>query len=74
MGLYLGGLIIGRICASEIWGGGLFSGGLIIGILWHLFRSAGNSTVSKLIDEFLHGSVLFWHSLLQRNKYVAITQ
>ena len=28
MGLYLGGLIIGRIFASEIWGG-LFSGGLI---------------------------------------------
>ena len=29
MGLYSGGLTIGRICASEIWGG-LFSGGLII--------------------------------------------
>ena len=27
MGLYSGGLIIGRIFASEIWGG-LFSGGL----------------------------------------------
>ena len=26
MGLYLGGLIIGRICASEIWGA--FSGAL----------------------------------------------
>ena len=41
MGLYSGGLIIGRIFASEIWGAyfreGLFSGGggggLIIGIL-----------------------------------------
>ena len=37
MGLYLGGLIIGRIFASEIWGAyfreGLFLGGLIIGIL-----------------------------------------
>ena len=34
MGLYTGGLIIGRIFASEIffffWGGGLFSGGLIL--------------------------------------------
>ena len=31
MGLHSGGLIIGRIFASEIWagGGGLFSGGLI---------------------------------------------
>ena len=26
MGLYSGGLIIGRIFASEIWGGGLFIG------------------------------------------------
>ena len=37
MGLYSGGLIIGRIFASEIWGAyfreGLFFGGLIIGIL-----------------------------------------
>ena len=37
MGLYSGGLIIGRIFASEIWGAyfreGLFLGGLIIGIL-----------------------------------------
>ena len=37
MGLYLGGLIIGRIFASEIWGAyfreALFFGGLIIGIL-----------------------------------------
>ena len=44
MGLYLGGLIIGRIFASEIWGAyfreGLFfffrgggGGGLVIGIL-----------------------------------------
>ena len=35
MGLYSGGLIIGRIFASEIWGAyfreGLFLGGLIIG-------------------------------------------
>ena len=41
MGLHSGGLIIGRIFASEIfffflfffffWGGGLFSGGLIFG-------------------------------------------
>ena len=45
MGLYLGGLIIGRIFASEIWGAyfreGLFwrgGGGLIIGILWYLFK------------------------------------
>ena len=30
MGLYAGGLIIGRIFMSEI-GGGLFSGGLIFG-------------------------------------------
>ena len=32
MGLYSGGLVIGRIFASEIWGGGgrLFSGGLIV--------------------------------------------
>ena len=29
MGLYLGGLIIGRIFASEIWGASVFSGGLI---------------------------------------------
>ena len=37
MGLYSGGLTIGRICVSEIWGAyfreGLFLGGLIIGIL-----------------------------------------
>ena len=38
MGLYSGGLIIGRICASEIWGAYLFiyfffGGGVIIGIL-----------------------------------------
>ena len=37
MGLYSGGLIIGKIFASEIWGAyfreGLFLGGLIIGIL-----------------------------------------
>ena len=37
MGLYSGGLIIGRIFASEIWGAyfreGLFLEGLIIGIL-----------------------------------------
>ena len=37
MGLYSGGLIIGRIFASEILGGlfreGLFLGGLIMGIL-----------------------------------------
>ena len=34
MGLYSGGLIIGKVFASEIWGGGgggLFSGGLIFG-------------------------------------------
>ena len=30
MGLYLGGLIVGRIFAFEIWGGGLFSVGLIL--------------------------------------------
>ena len=41
MGLYSGGLIIGRIFASEIWGAyfreGLFwGGGLIIGILQYL--------------------------------------
>ena len=45
MGLYLGGLIIGRIFAFEIWGGGayfreglfFFGGGeLIIGILWYV--------------------------------------
>ena len=44
MGLYLGGLIIGRIFASEIWGAyfqeGLFfrggGGGPIIGILWYV--------------------------------------
>ena len=34
MGLYLGGLIIGRIFASEIWGGGVFSGGFILFILF----------------------------------------
>ena len=33
MGLYLVGLIIGRLCASEIWGG-LILGGLI---LFYLF-------------------------------------
>ena len=37
MGLYTGGLIIGRILASEIWGAyfreGLLMAGLIIGIL-----------------------------------------
>ena len=41
MGLYAGGLIIGRIFASEIWGGGgaLIFGGLIIGILrYFVFR------------------------------------
>ena len=36
MGLYTGGLIIGRIFESEIWGAhfrkGLFLGGIIIGI------------------------------------------
>ena len=31
MGLYSGGLIIGRIFVSEIWGGGVFSGGLLWG-------------------------------------------
>ena len=42
MGLYTGGLIIGRIFASEIWGAyfreGLYlgGGGLIIGILRYL--------------------------------------
>ena len=40
MGLYLGGLIVGRIFASEIWGAysreGLFLGGLIIGILLYV--------------------------------------
>ena len=40
MRVYSGGLIIGRIFASEIWGayqwgGGLFLEGLIIGILWY---------------------------------------
>ena len=36
MGLYSGGLIIGRIFASDIWGGmwGLFSGG-------HIFFEGG---------------------------------
>ena len=40
MGLYSGGLIIGMIFASEIWGAyfreGLFLGGLIFGILWYV--------------------------------------
>ena len=39
MGLYLGGLIIGRIFASEIWGlifGRLIFGGPIIGILRYI--------------------------------------
>ena len=40
MGLYTGGLIIGRILASEIWGAyfreDLFLAGLIIGILRYL--------------------------------------
>ena len=40
MGLYLGGLIIGRIFVSEIWGAyfleGLFLGGLIIRILQYI--------------------------------------
>ena len=45
MGLhvYSGGLIIGRIFASEICGAyfreGLFLGGLIIGILWYLHNN-----------------------------------
>ena len=31
MGLHSGGLIVGRIFASEIWGALIFSGGLIFG-------------------------------------------
>ena len=42
MGLHSGGLIIGRIFASEIWGAyfreGLFLEGLIIGILRYYSR------------------------------------
>ena len=45
MGLYLRGLIIGRIFASEIWGAyfqeALFLGELIIGILRHFGRKNG---------------------------------
>ena len=43
MGLYSGGLIIGRIFESEIWGAyfrkGLFFGGLIIGMLRYLIMT-----------------------------------
>ena len=53
MGLYLGGLIIGRIFASEIWGAyfreGLYLGGLIIGILrYYNFRCSVGSISSML--------------------------
>ena len=37
MGLYSGGLIIGRIFASEIGGGGVFSGGLIGSLQYLIF-------------------------------------
>ena len=46
MGLYSGGLIIGRIFASEIWGA-YFSGGLIFlgggSLLWEFY---GNLCIS----------------------------
>ena len=48
MGLYSGGLIIGMIFASGIWGAyfrdGLFLGGLIIGILRYLNVLSINET------------------------------
>ena len=54
MGLYSGGLIIGRIFVSVIWGAyfweGLFFGGLIIGILWHIILACCGHT--KLVEHF----------------------
>ena len=66
MGLYSGGLIIGRIFASEIWGlffwgggGGEGGGGgvLIIGMIfaseiWGLFFGGGGEKVECLLSEF----------------------
>ena len=52
MGLYSGGLIIGRILASEILGAyfweGLFPEGLIIRILWYLALQRHTPTGGKL--------------------------
>ena len=53
MGLYLGGLIIGRIFVSEIWGGGYFPEGLIFFFFWggggwcSLSEFNGSSVVAK---------------------------
>ena len=52
MGLYLGGLIIRRIVASEIWGAyfqeGLFLGRLIIGILRYSSKIRNQESVQRL--------------------------
>ena len=47
MGLYLGGLIIGRICASDIWGAYFQEGLFLGGYYW-------NFTVS--VDRKLNGN------------------
>ena len=48
MGLNSGGLIIERICASEIWGGGLFSGGLTLFFFFLEGGGGGGLTIGIL--------------------------
>ena len=64
MGLYLGGLIIGRIFASEIWGayfreGVFWGGGIIIGILQYDTKHCVTTQVrsSRTIED---GKTGFW--------------
>ena len=54
MGLYSGGLVIGRIFGSDIWGvyfrEGLFLGGLIIGILRYVINLVRTFDGYPMID------------------------
>ena len=51
MGLYLGGLIIGRIFASEIWGA-YFWEGLFIYLFIYLFILGGGGLGGAYYNEF----------------------
>ena len=57
MGLYSGGLVIGKICASVIWGGGerLFSGGLQI---YSFFGGGGGLIIEILRSSWIYENVL----------------
>ena len=47
MGFYLGGLIIGRMFASEIWGGLIFGGGGLLTEFYGLFHMYKKFTVTN---------------------------